>query len=493
MQDNEMTEEISKSTVQEAIYQSFDDAPRGQGERRPRSESYTYDKDPILKRRANDAARWLWILSGGLIFVTAAYVIFSQLIAKPMMNKAKAEQKIILGNEAIEDGKYQLALKHLESAYELNPEDTSIWLHLAVLRIQVVNQNVEGKRILEKLVKLESKDQKRVFTALGLSYLKLADYVEAESYFQKALDIDSSFTPAQINLGAASLYQGKHSRAASQFQLALKDGSADGAEVLMLVEALLNRYESAKEVVYLEEAKRYIDQYLSVGTDYKSEVGIALLRILSLMNKADEAYSTINSFLDTDPLQTLSHKHNIYVHRDKLTWKTFSQWCIKSMEKLDSNSRVIAAEAMCLYKAGELLDASRKIENAIAQTPRDSLVQAVYGYLLDEMGNFEKSKVAIDKSLGYDPDKKYELPRILQARFCVKVEDIICSTNFWNELNRMSPKSLPGIYGVSRSYFLGQQMPQARKFLTRGLDIAPGYIPFLELQRQMTQAQNRVK
>jgi Flp pilus assembly protein TadD len=491
---DDLTEDLSKKAVQDVLFKSVDDKELSDRSRSGRgSAEYIFEKDPRIQSRANEAARWLWVFSFSMIFITVVYVLFAQFIAKPMQNEAKADEKIRMGNEALEDGQYANALKFFQEAYELKPKDKSIWLHLGLLKVQLMNQNVEARRLLEKLAEIKTSDLKRIHTALGLSYFRGGELNDAETYFTKALDLDARFLPALVNLGAVALYQNNYSQAQSQFQLAIKEGSADGAEVSMLVEALIQSYQKSKDLSFLEEAKKYIDDYLNARGGFLGEVHVLKIWVLAQMRKASEIYQTIDSFLDLDPLQSSMHKYDIYVLRDRLSWKLLNQWCLRSTERLEPNSHVLAIEAMCLFRAGEMLDASKKIENAVAQAPKDPQVQAIYAYLLDEMGNFEKSKVSIDRALQYDADKKLKLPRVLQAKFCMKVEDQICALNYLNELLKIDPKSLFALAGLAKINLTKANISEARKYVQRGLDLSPNYVPLLELRRQMSRTQDRAK
>ena len=99
-----------------------------------------------------------------------------------------------------------------------------------------------------------------------------------------------------------------------------------------------------------------------------------------------------------------------------------------------------------------MIAASRKIDTAVNQTPRDPLVQAVYAELLG-IDLKDKAKAATDASFDLNKEQDHILPIILQARYCESQKDYFCSLNYWQEVLKKMPKSEMAMAGIGRSYF----------------------------------------
>ena len=102
-------------------------------------------------------------------------------------NKEKAEIYYKMGELKFKEGNYRLAIKDLYKSQKLDPESTSL-------------NNL-----------------------LGLNYFALRVYDKAEEYFKIALDVDSSYSSARMNLGALYLETGKWDSAILEFDVLLKD------------------------------------------------------------------------------------------------------------------------------------------------------------------------------------------------------------------------------------------------------------------------------
>jgi tetratricopeptide (TPR) repeat protein len=297
---DDMTEEISMSSVQEAMYQSYDDINRGGRDRRNISEdSFSFEKDPRIQSRVDQTTRWIVVLTGALIFLTLGYVAFNQFIARPIQSKASADVSMALAFSSIETGQYPEALEHLRLAVKAYPDDLGLATQLGILEIQVGNQLVVGRRLLERANEWSGADKKRVLTGLGLASVKSGDLDGASKFFSSALDHDPMFLAALINLGYVAIQQKNFQQANNHLQLSIKDGSRDGAEILMLVDVLSQLAASENDRTYLVEARKYIDQLVKHNLSYQPELNVAGAYLASTMGDFTRRDQHLMQFLKT--------------------------------------------------------------------------------------------------------------------------------------------------------------------------------------------------
>ena len=397
------------------------------------------------------------------------------------------------GIDALDSGDYKKSLDLFRRAHEIDPKDSSIYLYLGMLTVQVEGQGCEGRKILEKLLGIGDKDLKRVLTGIGLAQLKEGDFKGAEINFNKALDIDPLFQPALINLGAAAYYQEDWARASNHLQLAVKEGSEDGAEVLILTETLMRLARAEQEKRYLKEASEYLNQFLQSAHNYKLEAYIASIYVSYLLSEKQNIYSKIDKALDMDTLETESHRQNLFLHRSIASWSLVAQWCLKLTQDLDPTARVVAFESLCLMKSGDLAAANRKIDNAIAQAPKDPLVLSTYAIVLGEMNSGDRAMVAIDKALINEQDKKFEQPRRLKARYCRQIDDVQCQVKYWSEILELNPLSLSALAGLAQVNLNANNITEAKKYLMRGLNISNNYRPLFPVNKVISRSEDRAK
>lgn len=491
---DDRTEEISRAVVMEdrsekpiQTIQDIIQPRRNNTNQAPAGDNtYVFEGDVRVQQESQSIAKYLWAMTAVVIFSTVGYVAFRQYVSKPIQNQTVIRESLGKAEAAMEDGEYETALTLYKKANVADPKDSRVFLPLAVLSIQLEKQTVTARRLLEGLLSTQERDRQRILTALGFADLVDGKFTESETRFSRALDVDPLFRPALINLGAASLESNDPEKANNYLQIAIKDGSREGLEQLMVVDALLQLYEKEKDKAYLRDADRFINEYLNQQKGLHQEALVASIYIYHLLGEREKAYGAITQFLDFDPEFSDDHKINPYIYRGRIEWSKLNQWCLKVGDSLDPVARVIAFESLCLLKARELRDASAKIEDAILQSPRDSLVQAAYGQIMAATSADERARSAFEKSLDFDRDHHFKIPRILMARWCEKANQLDCAQANWKEALALDRNSLPALAGLVNIGLVKGRPTEARQFLDQGLAIAPTYKPFLALKRRIT-------
>lgn len=489
---DDRTEEISRAVIMvdrsEKPIQTIQDIiqPKRQNTTSaPASDdTYVFEGDALVQRETQSVAKYLWAMTVIVIFSTVGYVAFRQYVSKPIQNRTIIRESLEKAEFAMEDGDYESALSLYKKAHTADPKDSRTYLPLAVLSIQLEKQTVTARRLLENLLSTQERDRQRILTAIGFADIVDGRYTEGETRFNRALDVDPLFKPALINLGASSLESNDPEKANNYLQIAIKDGSREGIEQLMVVEALIRLYEKEKEKTYLRDADRFIREYIAQKRGLHQEALVASIYIDHLLGDRERIYASINQFLDFDPEFSDDHKYNPYIFRGRIEWTKLNQWCLKAGDGLDPVARVVAFEAICLLKANELRDASTKIEDAIQQAPRDPLVQAAYGQIMMATNAEERARSAFEKSLDFDRERNFKVPRILMARWCQQAGQTDCAEAQWKEALALDRNSLPALAGLIKVAMTKKRPTEARGYLEQGLAVAPNYRPFLNFKRK---------
>jgi Flp pilus assembly protein TadD len=493
---DDRTEEISNIIVQnphhghQTIKDVMGPRPSQQRTQNPNSkpsisdDTYVFEGDRLVQKESHTLSKLLWAITAVVIFSSVGYVAFRQYISKPIQIKATALASLDKAEQMVTNGDYPSAFALYKKAHLADSQDMRMYLPLAILYVQIERQTVQAKRLLDSLLANQEKERQKILTAMGLAELVDRRYPEAEIRFTRALEVDPLFKPALINLGATSLLAGDAEKANNYLQIAIKDGSREGIEQIMAVDALTQLFQKEKDKSYLQQADRFLTEYLKPYQPYYLESLVASIYVSYLLEDKEKMYSKINLFLDSDFIASDLHKYNLYVHKGALDWKKINQWCLKSTELLDPISRVVAFEAICLLKAGDLSEASRKIEDAVQQTPRDSLVQATYGYILENLNSADRAKTAFERAVDFDRGKTFQAPRIHMARFCEQHGQADCAFNYWNELLTINQNSLPALAGLYEIASSRSQTEQASQYRRRGQVLAPTYMPFFGIRRE---------
>ena len=490
---DDLTEEISQvpKVVQDVVFHSVEDRPVKK--LNINSEVFTAQTDLAVKKQAHQTARWLWALTSIFIVVAVTFVVFQKFIAKPMQSRTQVEEGSNAGIEALELGDYKQALAHFSKAHAIDPSDSSLFLYLGMLKIQVEDQPFLGRQLIEKLKNKADKDLKRVMTGIGLAYLKEGDAKSAEIHFNKALDIDPLFDQAVVNLGAAAMYSEDWAKASNHLLLAVKSGLLDGAEVLMLTQAYINLFEKSGTKKYLTDALKYLQEFSSRATAYRLEIALARSYIEYLSIDKRSAYFRIDNILEMDFDETENHRLNLFVHRELVKWSLISSWCMKMTADLDPSAHVIAFESLCLFKAGDAAEANQKIEDALLQAPKDPVVLSVHAYIQRGMGSTDNAMVSIEKALKSDTGGKSLQAKRMAGVLCREKNNIDCERKVWSEVLAQDVKSLVALAGLSRIYLSENNIVEAKRYLARGLKVSNSYKPFIQLSKSISLLEDKNK
>ena len=486
------TQEITQlpaSGVQDVMFRSIDDL---KVERAASAQAFAFDADKMAKEQAAKNARWVWIFTALVVLFAFGFVMFQRFVAAPIKNQSVYHSSSAQAIDALESGRYGDALDLFNRAYALDPGDSNIYLDLGILKIEVANQTFEGRQLLEKLRGQANADQKHVLTGIGLAYLKDGDTQSAEDNFRKALDADPLFQPATIDLGAAALDAGEWNKANDHLQVAVKGTPHDGAEYIMLAETLAHLYLVKKDDAATQAAVRAgiqtLNDFADQSLDYSLEARVASVYLQALLGVKTNIASNIDRILDSDLDLTDNSKHNLFIDRDRVNWSRLSQWCSTVERNMDPNPHASAFEAMCLSKAGQLSDAERRVEDALAQAPKDALVQSIDAYVLFAENMNGRARAALEAAVQNDPSGRWAQPRRLMARYCHKIGDVTCERDNWQATLVKSNREIAALAGLASLDLAQDHIDDAKKYLMSALSLSDHYIPLYPIQNALSGA-----
>ncbi|MES2575228.1 MAG: tetratricopeptide repeat protein [Bacteroidota bacterium] len=107
----------------------------------------------------------------------------------------------------VQDGKTEEAKKAIADARKANPEDSSLLLSEADLYLQTKDYDTY-KKLIDEVLQKNPNDATLIFN-LGVISANAKNYAEAEKYYKRAIEIDSKYINAYINLSALKLDEQK--------------------------------------------------------------------------------------------------------------------------------------------------------------------------------------------------------------------------------------------------------------------------------------------
>lgn len=446
--------------------------------------SFGYQNDAIVAQKARTVSRLAWLGVGALFFVVAAFITYSHFIAQPIQEKEYVSDIRNIAMEALTIGDYEKSLEYFQKAYLLDSEDKEFYIYLGTLLIQVGDQTVEGRRRLQEVINSgKGVFQKLAITAVGIADLIDGEYTSADENFMKALTEDSHYAPAKINLGASALQRGEYKEARKWFFSAIEQGTTEGAAYLMLAEANINLFHQTKQRIFLEQGQKQLIRLMQTNYDYYQEAALVLAYMDYISGDMDKVKNKIELILDVDPNLTEDHLHDLFVYRGRISWSVLSNWCIQMVKDLDVDVSVKALHSYCLFKGGKEVEALKWAGDAVTQGARDPLVQAVYAYILDGVGQETRASVALGRANELNRQAKLMLPMILQGRFYTRANKPDLAFKQWQKIYSLDNKSIVSVAGIAQFHFNMKNYSGAQNYLFKGFRLSRFYRPLIHLKK----------
>lgn len=484
---SEITEDISQftATPKEIVIHNV------QEQRQSTAPSYgsryqtAQDQNTAIKRQVEKTTRGLWLITLLVLLVVGGFVIQKRMSRPAAENKPATLANLktsVMGY--VQTGQYVEALRELKNFFPDGNPSPDMAIYFGSLMIQVEGQTVMGRRILNTVVSAKRPEMKQAYASLGIADILDNQLDQAKENLEKALTIDAQYAPALINLAIVSLKRGDYSRAKILAQSALKINPGQGEALLTLAEAELYLFKSSGNHADLMQVNRQIKDFRAHQWDFASELGFYSLYFDSF-NKADKQLDEkLRAYLDVDPSLTADHRHNVFVYRGGMNWKILARLCEQMNEKIADGAHASSFLASCYAHEGRWDQARRAIEKAVQQAPKDALVQAWYSYILKESGDGNQASVVLGHASEFNRSGTYQLPILLQARFCAANDELECAHESWQRIIERDAESLPAVSGLAWVYSKRNGRNEALKYLDRGMKISQEYIPLLQLRQK---------
>jgi len=479
----ELTEEISDPSrftvtakeivVNDVVEQKSPAAQVSSARFRPVTQSTVADKN------VETTATWMWVVTALVLMGAAAYVVHQRMQSgasktSPVVSAANLRQSVV---SQVQVGNYNGALKLLKEQIKNPDEAGELAIYYGSLLIQVEEQTVLGRRVLEKLVGSGRPEAKQAQTSIGVGDLIDGQLGVAQENFERALAVDSEYVPAVVNLANVYFEKGDYAQAKALALRALRISPLQSEAVMVLAQAEARTPKSAKTGEELSRTMQVVRDFNSKQWDFRAEIGLLELYLEHLSGNT-VLESKVRQWLDVDPRLTQDHRHNVFIYRGQMRWKELGRLCERLTQKLGDGAWVAALAGACYSYEGRADLARQWMEKALHQAPKDPLIQAWYAHVLEG----GEASVMLGRALEANRRGEYGLPNLLQARFCQEAKDVQCARDQWRAVygrNMENPSALAGLAWVSAQT---KSNPEAVQFIKKGLVGSPDYIPLLELR-----------
>ncbi len=258
------------------------------------------------------------------------------------------------------------------------------------------------QEIKEKLLSLGyiSPCSDNSFNNRGLALMAKGDFDEAIEQFQKALEINPSFTAAMVNLGMARMQKGETDEAIAIFQEVLEH-NPENIEVENMIG---NVYMNIKEYRLAERHFRNALLIEPAYTDAINSLGILYEKI----GQWDEAMKEYKKTINIDPHYAEGYNNIGNIWRIKGNDEEALQWYEKATKADPFFIGSYNNMALIYQEKGEIQQAIRFYNEALEKAPTNAIVMNNLGSLYFSRGDINTAMDMWEKSIEVLPS--YESP-----------------------------------------------------------------------------------
>ncbi len=427
-----------------------------------------------IKRTANDQSlkylRLAWTIIGLSFVVVAGVYMWQSVVLEKRKQDRFLKDTLTEARYFFSKGEYEKSLNLFKKVPVTQSQDR---LSFSSLLLKLEGDSYRAEANLENISDDHSnlEDQMRELVLQGMIEYQNGNYQLAQDYLQRAQKISSSQL-ATINNVTLHIQMGQKEQALEILnKISL---NKQNKNFILFLKAYLSI--DSKE----EDVNEILQTVMEQRRDYAQESSLLSLYRDVVIMKKDNAIPLIRKLLDQDPYLTQEHFYDILSYNPRQVWKDFLlDLCNEVVKKSEGQSSFIALHSLCLAQSGLLISAQSNIEKALNQSPKDSLIQALYGYILLQNNQVDHSQIPVSQSVKNNLGDRYIFPFILHARWCEQMGQFKCAEKNWNKVKENKLYFLSSLGGLLRVYSRLGLKEKSSLLLQEGLRIAPHYKTFL--------------
>ncbi len=483
---DDLTEKIQALGAQpgaEIVYEDLEDRIEAFSQQNSGNARYQSARQgpQSIDRQVKKTTGFLWALTGLILFSAIGFVFLDQ------MEKKRRGQSLVSGDyfesavAAYELGDFSKALSDFKRVEAEHQRFEDVDYFLGVLLVSQEGQTLVGRRFLSQYAERGAKYLADAFAGLALADLVDLDLASAKQNSIRALAENPSHVPALVNLAFVEKTQKNNLEAQKLLDRARQSDNRNAMVQMMRLKLSLDLVPRGN-IEQLRILEKRLTEFADKFYDYRQEAYFVRAHVRNYMNDLLGMEEDMIRALDSDPYLTRDHRHDPLIFQKFLDATFFASICQSSYERSQKSAQLSAFLAVCLSRYGQVEEASRWIDSAILQAPRDALVVAAYAFVLEKANRPDQSLLAVGKASELNRDKIYSLPILLQARFCSQSEDWPCVRERWTELKNREGYQLQATVGLAE---YARQMKidgDYVKFKNEAANFSVSYKPLVRFQ-----------
>nr|BFD60644.1 hypothetical protein CKG001_27510 [Bdellovibrio sp. CKG001]BFD68249.1 hypothetical protein HAGR004_32710 [Bdellovibrio sp. HAGR004] len=447
------------------------------------TKSYGASGDARLQdkiRGKSNIMRWA-LLGAAVVVVGVVFVVLTQ------KDKNKAMGYDELMSQALRYkslGLYEKSLEAYQRASKLKEPDMESQVQMATVLISEDRQSLMGRRILERALVQENRSRSEIVDAylgIAVSYMMDGDLKQAEDTLQKAIGHEPFNISALLNLAIIQLKKGNYGEAMRDFDAIYRKNPASVLALFGKAMASVEYAKTSNDPNFLSTLVNDIKANIQKTGYLRQELLLFLVYAQSLMGDVDGVNRAVVQFLAEMPGQARNYIHPLQVEWRFTQWDYLEKYCAEAFKKQPPHAELKALRSICLMEVNRDSDASKTLQEALAEAPKDPYVLITQASYLSKVGRLPEA-LAILKM----PElSQISVKNLLMGDICIITQDMACAQAAYTHIYASDKRSAPTLYGLAWVMMKSNNRPMAYDYVRAGLQAEPNYLPLLELRDQL--------
>ncbi|UOF01109.1 tetratricopeptide repeat protein [Bdellovibrio reynosensis] len=381
-------------------------------------------------------------------------------------------------------GLYERSLQTYMKAAKLKEPDEEAQIQMAPVLISEDRQSLLGRRILERALVQEGRSRTEVVEAylgIAVSYIMDGDLKQAEDTLQKAIGHEPFNLSALLNLAIIQLKKGNYTEASREFDAIYKKNPNSSLALYGRALATVEQAKQTPDENNLQSLIRDIKSHNQKNGYLRQELSLFVIYAHNLLGDVDGVNQAVVQFLNQVPGLARNYIHPLNVEWRFTQWDYLEKYCAEIYQKQIPHPELKALRAICLMEVNRDGEASKLLQEAVAEAPKDPYVLSTQASYLAKSGRLPEALVILKM-----PELSVlSVKNLLMGDICINTQDLNCARAAYNQAFKQDPKSATALFGLAWVMMRSQDRAAAYDYVRAGLQSEPTFLPLLELRDQL--------
>ena len=425
-----------------------------------------------------------FVLRSILIVILVAGLLYASftLLGKDRKTDLGFEQLMASALKYKELGLYQKSLGFYKKASALREVDLERQFQMVFVLINEDRQSLKGRRIIERALLKENRSRQEIISGnlgIGLSYMIDGDLRQAEDFMQKTLGLDANNEAAKLNMAILELKKGNYAKAYENFE-SLTRGDARGYPLILLGKtiALIEMSKMQPDKERLRSGINEIKAYSGKSHFLRKELSLLLIYLNRLSIQPAGELDAIATFMDEPFDLSKQYSKDLRFDWRSADWDSLDRYCGDLFSAELSPVMMKSVRAMCLLENNRDLEATKLIDEALAQAPKQLSSMQAQAENLRKMGRLNEANILFQNS----DFKQSRMALYIQGENCLKNKDLGCADSAYKALAQKDFGDVISHYGLAQVAIAQNDRARTQNEIRAGFESESNFAPLMELR-----------